>query len=336
MEKADFRSNCVALLKLQRERSFTYQQWNTQFHRALVGDITPSELQRNIQGIILPEFQRVSTALRTLQASLAAQTGDGAVPNAAPASATENSVAGGKRDNQRNLAAWIDALQNLEREHYGVTLSLANQLVDHCTPNAVPAPPSAGEEEKKGTVPQGEVVVASILSLLKPDDSENEDRSNEVKGNACTSQPVADAAEKVSAATATLRVHDGGRCALQRLVPPRYQKHLFFVDCKEGVDELGGAPDSRAASCAPSNDSDEELLALPLYEKERGDGAAGNSERGPPIAFYEPSAISRRCVGWSRTVEPIVRRQHALRAAIEDMCEELQNDISDSAPPFHR
>ncbi|KPA79708.1 hypothetical protein ABB37_05473 [Leptomonas pyrrhocoris] len=337
----------AAALKLQRERSSTYQQWTSQFHRALAGAITPDELHRNIQGVVLPELQRVSTALRALQRSLTEQMGGDGVPNPATASAAENRVADNQHSRERNLAEWIDQLQSLEREHYGVTLALASQLVDHCTPNVLSALPLTGEKEEmqsqglpaKATELSGEVVPADVKSLFKPEDSEDEDSNEEIewRGKRPAGPPPApapaaeaDAAEKQTAVPATLCVHDGGRCALLRLIPPLFQTHLFFVDCKEGVDELGGASSSSSASLSPHDGDDgAESLALPVYGKRESGRAAGNGQRGTPIAYYVPSVVSHRCVGWSRTVEPIVRRQDALRTAIEDMCEELQNEVSD-------
>lgn len=365
------RSSSVAALKLQRERSSTYQQWTSQFHRALMGDIKPGELQRNIQGIILPEFQRISTALRSLQKSLTQQ-------NSSDEETTSSAKSVTKSEEQR-LAQWIDQLQDLEREHYGVTLSLANKLVEHCTPNvpsASTAPGSAlhdDSKEKEANAPsyntatwtEEEVVPTDMKSLFKPDDSDDEGlASGEVEwretrstgyppaptaASPAQTKPVTSAEARAPTATATttnapvaatLRVHDNGRCSLLRLIPPRYHTHLFFVDCRDGLDELDGASTNSDASVALKenrrnngeatvDDGDGEEALLPVYAKESDAEGASRTQRGAPLGFYAPSAISHRCVEWSRAVGPIVRRQDALRAAIEDLCEELQSEISD-------
>ncbi|KAL7706297.1 hypothetical protein N2W54_004890 [Lotmaria passim] len=356
----DIRASRVTALRLQRERSSAYQQWTSQFHRALIGEVTPSELQRNTENIIVPAFQRISTALRTLQKSLDEDTHDDAT--APQQSVFSHPAADHTHPAQRvSLVRWIDQLQNLEREHYSVTLSLANQLVEHCTPNLLAASSPSAISTAGGTHQpadgrvnaMGEVVPTDIRSLFKPGDSDDDD-DNRYNGTvewrekrsagpppAPTTAPTAASAEKEkeeAEATCTLRVHDGGRCALLRLIPPRCDAHLFFVDCKDGIDELGGAADLPAPSSSPTNhyannnaksgESEKEEL-LPVYAKESRDGAADAFQRGPPIGFYDPSVIAQRCMGWSHTVVPIVRRRDALRAAIEELCEEMQSDISD-------
>jgi hypothetical protein len=336
MTDAEIRDSCVAALKLQRERSSTYQQWTLQFYRALIGDVTPNELQRSIQGIILPAFQRVSTSLRTLQRSLTEQ-----------AEKDGSSIADNKHSTQQRLVRWIDQLQELEREHYDVTLSLVNKLVDHCASNLLCASAATDGESQGKEAPQPasntasqsrEVAPVDITSLFKPADSDDEQDPNnewewrEPRSTGYPPVPTPAPEEKEESATATLCVHDGGRCALLRLIPPRYHTHLFFVDCKDGLDELRGAsdlPDSSASPASKQSDGDDDDELLPVYPKERSETAAGNTQRGTPLAFYRPSTISRRCVDWSHTVEPVAHRQDALRATIEELCEELQSEISD-------
>lgn len=318
-------ASCVSALKLQRERSATYQKWTSLFHRALLGDITPSELQRNIQGILLPEFQRISLALRDLQ--------------------SRQSEAG-----STTLSQWIDQLQDLEREHYGVTLSLANHLVDHCSPNvrsaaaavATDATAVDATQPMATTTSSAEVNAVELKSIFKPADSDDDDdaalRSGEVEWREAKSstkppaaqqqqQPPAAAAETKGEASATLCVHDVDRCALQRLIPPRYHTSLFFVDCRAGFDELAGVADAPFSADRDGRDSEGEEELMPLFAKgHNGGDTAGNDS---PVAFYNPVTVAQRCVAWSHTVRPIVRRQETLRSAIEDLCEELQGVISD-------
>ncbi|CAJ1027780.1 hypothetical protein Q4I30_004655, partial [Leishmania utingensis] len=132
------RAHAVAALKLQRDRSTAYQQWTSLFYRAIIGDITATELQRHIQGIVLPEFQRISTQLRSLQEVLTvsvAETEQQPNGHPSPHLTTNAPSSSSTAAKATALARWIDRLQDLEREHYTVTLSLANQLVQHCTPN---------------------------------------------------------------------------------------------------------------------------------------------------------------------------------------------------------
>ncbi|GET89297.1 hypothetical protein, conserved [Leishmania tarentolae] len=333
---ASNRAQAIAALKLQRDRSTSYQQWASLFHRALTGEITATELQRNIQGILLPEFQRISTQLRTLQKALTEQQTNG---HASSYSTTE--APAGPADNQQlassSLAMWIDHVQDLEREHYTVTLSLMNQLVQHCTPNVcceAESELSTGTEEEKAKedTPKRAGEPADIKSLFKRDSSDDEQYELVERHSRHTAhslpEPSIDAASVPAPAPAvpTLRVHDVERCTLLHLIPQRYHTHLYFVMCRGALDDLGGSSDHSV------NDNDdgaegskargeEELVVLP-FKGARRDGAH-------TVACYAPSAIACRCADWSNAVASIIRRQESLRAAIEDLCEELQGEISD-------
>lgn len=382
----DAKRSAVAALKLQRERSTAYQQWTLQFHRAITGDITASELQRNIQGIVLPEFQRISTQLRTLQRTL-----EESASTRLSCGTTAGAGARVEVDNKRKscgppsearalaLASWIDRLQDLEREHYTVTLGLANQLVEHCTPNvcrataedgaaAATAPATSAQQQQHPSA--ATAVSTDIKDLFKPDDSDGDEEERGGDGAplyervdrrsrqtpAAPSAPVhavaatgnkssSAAVGEDGAASPVLRVHDADRCPLARLVPPRFHTHLFFVPCRNAIDELGGGgsgSSSRSVSTAGENaggegrgggdapsEADEnkrtrprESELVPLHAKRaaRGDGV---------IARYDPAAVARRCLAWSSGVGAVVHQQEAIRAAIEDLCEELQGEISD-------
>lgn len=343
---ASNRAQVVAALKLQRDRSATYQQWALLFHRAIIGDITATELQRNIQGIVLPEFQRISTQLRTLQKALtetAAETEQRQNGHPSPHSPTESPAgpADSKLQTSAALAMWIDRLQNLEREHYTVTLSLANQLVEHCTPNvcldsenAPSTAAEAGKVDEDTPWPTGEP--ADIKSLFKPDSSDDEQyelverRPNRIAHSPPVPSTAAASAPAPAPAAPSLRVHDVERCTLLRLIPTRYHTHLYFVACRGALDDLGGPSDHSAndddvdgTEGTKAREEEEELVALPPKGARR-DGV-------PTIAHYTPSAVARRCAGWSSAVASIIHRQESLRAAIEDLCEELQGEISDDA-----
>lgn len=339
---ASNRAQAVSALKLQRDRSATYQQWTLLFHRAITGDITATELQRNIQGIILPAFQRISTQLRTLQKTLT-ETEQRQNGHLSPHSPTE--APAGPADNRQQtssaLSMWIDRLQDLEREHYTVTLSLANQLVDHCTPNVCLESESesstaveAGKEE--GDTPENRAgEPADIKSLFKPDSSDDEQyelverRPNHIAHSPPAPSTAAASAPAPAPAAPTLRVHDVERCILLRLIPPRYRTHLYFVTCRGAMDDLGGSSDHSAngddvdGTEGSTSRVEEELVALPSKGARR-DGA-------PTLAHYAPSAVACRCAGWSSAVASIIHHQESLRAAIEDLCEELQGEISDDA-----
>ncbi|KAI5690366.1 hypothetical protein MNV84_04531 [Leishmania braziliensis] len=339
------RAHAVAALKLQRDRSTAYQQWTSLFYRAIIGDITATELQRHIQGIVLPEFQRISTQLRSLQEVLTVSVAETVQqPNGHPSPHLTTNAPAGAADHRRwtssaplssttakatALARWIDRLQDLEREHYTVTLSLANQLVQHCTPNVCVEserkPLAAAEEDISRRTDEA----TDIKSLFKPDSSDEEQcelvQSHPTHIAHSTTAPSAAAAPAPS-----LRVHDVERCSLLRLIPPRYHTCLYFVACHGAVDDLGGSPDHSAND---SNDDDgeggnqpcveAELIALPDKHV--------STDEAPIIAHYAPFVVARRCAAWSSAVTAIVHRQESLRAAIEELCEELQGEISDDA-----
>ncbi|CAJ1989526.1 protein of unknown function - conserved [Leishmania donovani] len=342
---ASNRAQAVAALKLQRDRSTTYQQWTLLFHRAITGDITATELQRNIQGIVLPEFQRISTQLRTLQKALTEtaveteQRQNGHPSPHSPAEAPEG-PADNRQQTSSALAIWIDRLQDLEREHYTVTLSLANQLVEHCTPNVClesesePSTATEAGKAEEGT-PKRTGEPADIKSLFKPDSSDDEQyelverRPNHIAHSPPAPSIAAASAPAPAPATPTLRVHDVERCTLLRLIPPRYRTHLYFVKCRGVMDSLGGPPDHSANGDDVNGTEgstarvEEELVALPSKGARR--------DEAPILAHYAPSAVACRCAGWSSAVASIIHRQESLRAAIEDLCEELQGEISDDA-----
>ncbi|KAG5477598.1 hypothetical protein CUR178_05303 [Leishmania enriettii] len=335
-------TQAVEALKLQRERSATYQQWMSLFHRALLGDITATELQRNIEDIILPEFQRISTQLRMLQKSLletAAEVEHAKNGRLLPQSTAE--VATGFADSKQQassappssseakataLAMWIARLQDLESEHYTVTVSLANRLVEHCTPNVrVVSESDSAAVTTTGTQKRSSES-ADIRSLFKPDSSDDDEQYELVPPD--PSAAAAAAAPEAAPAAPTLRVHDVESCTLARLIPQRYHTHLYFVACRGAADDLDGSLDHSASESDDVDDTEKtkayavaELVALPAKGARR-DGA-------PTIAHYAPRAVACRCANWSSAVAAIIRRQELLRAAIEDLCEELQGEISD-------
>ncbi|KAG5502925.1 hypothetical protein JKF63_04698 [Porcisia hertigi] len=347
----------VAALRLQRDRSTTYQHWTSLFHRAITGDITATELQHNIQGIILPEFQRISTQLRQLQAELtetADKTEQPQNSTASPSNAEESAdpadikcrtssallSASSFASSAMALAAWIDRLQELEREHYAVTLSLANQLVEHCTPNVCLESESGSlktaegvqtvSETTKAEMPRRRRRSTGIRSLFKPGSSDDDEPCELVKEPSAriAQSPPVPSAPGPGPTMPTLRVHDVERCALYRLIPPRYYTHLHFVACRCSLEDVGSTSghsanrkDDRVGEKNASVDT--ELVALPATDAGKGGVSI--------IARYAPSDVSSRCADWSGAVAAIVHRQEWLRAAIEELCEELQAEISDDA-----
>ncbi|KAG5477067.1 hypothetical protein LSCM1_05407 [Leishmania martiniquensis] len=357
---ASNRAQAVKALKLQRERSATYQQWMSLFYRALIDDITVTELQRSIQGIILPEFQRISSQLQALRKSLMEAAVEAEHPRSGRCSPPSASAAPtGLAVNQQQttsappssccakataLAMWITRLQDLEREHYTVAVGLANHMVEHCTPNvraeserplsAVAASGAADKQNAETDTQKRSGESAGIKSIFKPDSSDDDELYERVErqpkaiahGPPDPSTPTA-AVPAPAPVAPTLRVHDVERCALPRLIPQRYHTYLYFVTCRGAADDLDGSSD-HSANDSDGADSERrktyagtDLVALPA-KGARSDGA-------PTIARYAPSAVACRCAKWSSAVATILRQQMSLRTAIEDLCEELQGEISD-------
>ncbi|KAK7194532.1 hypothetical protein NESM_000370400 [Novymonas esmeraldas] len=347
-------ANAVAVLKLQRERSAAYQQWTSLFHRAITGDITVSELHRNTQGIILPQFQHVSTQMRTIQHALVErveQSRDGGQTTSTDtaAAATVTSAAA--------LARWIDRLQDLEREHYAVTLDLATRLVEHCAANVTAAP--AGDGDDRAAMAQSGMAVGgagtpghavdgatALAGLFRADSSGSDDDDAgdghverrprpEARGTtaaaAVTTAAAAAGAATVSsppaaaAATPSLCVHDADRCALLRLVPPRHHTFLYFVRCHGADDDDGSSDDDGGNSSASAHGADLDLVALHA----KASPPHGAAAAPVVLAYYAPSAVAHRCASWSSAVAAVAQRQESVRVAIEDMCDDLQADISD-------
>ncbi|CAD2217389.1 hypothetical protein AGDE_10364 [Angomonas deanei] len=117
-------------IALQRERCATYQQWDSVFHGAIVGEYSSAHLQQVVAETVIPSFQKVSSGLRELQKQ---------VRETAPST---DQLA-------QFFVQWVEAIQEVEGEHYRVSVTLASTIAGHCTLNSTTGPATKKESEEE-------------------------------------------------------------------------------------------------------------------------------------------------------------------------------------------
>lgn len=114
-------------LDLQRRRCVCYHRWSDEINALLAGKSTSHDLCGAMEQVIVQELQHISTDLRALQASLRndesrhASNGNSSSSSDVPSTSSTLPV----------LHAWIDRLQEVEREHYVSSVKLTQLIVRH-------------------------------------------------------------------------------------------------------------------------------------------------------------------------------------------------------------